>query len=174
MQKISRIHKLIFEIQQILGSYELNGHVHFWPCPPKNHWNNFKLSWICTSMQNISSCHLFQFVIFKPLGYCFEETKWFDVMTSFASRPVSRLSRWYNKPGDITNEFWEKVIQFHGTFHGLKPVHDRTWDIKSVSHFEFRLQSISKLHGSHDDDLVKCLLFESRKHKTLESSRTPC
>ena len=41
-------------------------------------------------------------------------------MASFASRPVSRLIKWYNKPGDITKEFWEKAIQFHGTFHGLK------------------------------------------------------
>ena len=24
------------------------------------------------------------------------------------------------KPGDISKEFWEKAIQFHGTFHGLK------------------------------------------------------
>ena len=33
---------------------------------------------------------------------------------------MSRLIRWYNKPGDITIEFWEKAIQFHGTFQGLK------------------------------------------------------
>ena len=37
MQKISSIHKLIW---QILGSHELNeDHYHFWPGPPKNHWN---------------------------------------------------------------------------------------------------------------------------------------
>ena len=36
MQKISSIHKLI---QQILGSHELNDHVHFLPSPPKHHWN---------------------------------------------------------------------------------------------------------------------------------------
>ena len=36
----------------------------------------------------------------------------FDVKSSFASRPVSRLIRWYKKPGDITKEFWEKAIQF--------------------------------------------------------------
>ena len=41
-------------------------------------------------------------------------------MTSFASRTVLRLIGWYNKPGDITKEFWEKAIQFHGTFHELK------------------------------------------------------
>ena len=39
---------------------------------------------------------------------------------SFSSRPVSRLIRWYIKPGDLTKEFWEKAIQFHETFHGLK------------------------------------------------------
>ena len=61
-----------------------------------------------------------QVVIFKPLSYFFEETIEFDVKVSFVSRPVSRLIRWYNKPGDITKEFWEKAIQFHGTFHGLK------------------------------------------------------
>ena len=38
MQKISLIHKLI---QQILRSHELNDHDHFWPGPPKNHWNYF-------------------------------------------------------------------------------------------------------------------------------------
>ena len=62
----------------------------------------------------------YHFVIFKPLSNCFEEIIVFDVKLSFASRPVSRLIRWYNKPGDITKEFWEKAIQFHGTFHGLK------------------------------------------------------
>ena len=61
-----------------------------------------------------------QFVIFKPLSYCFWETIGFDVKASFASRPRSRLISWYNKPGDITKEFREKAIQFHGTFHGLK------------------------------------------------------
>ena len=56
MQKISSIHTLI---QQILGSHELNGHTHFWPCPPKNQGNNFQLSWICTCMQKISSFYTF-------------------------------------------------------------------------------------------------------------------
>ena len=34
-----------------------------------------------------------QFVIFKPISYCFEEAKGFDVKASFASRPESRLIR---------------------------------------------------------------------------------
>ena len=61
-----------------------------------------------------------QFVMIKPLSYCFEETIGFDVKASFASRPLSRLIKWYNKPGDKTKEFWEKAIQFQGTFHELK------------------------------------------------------
>ena len=34
-----------------------------------------------------------QFVIFKPLSYCFKETIGFDVRTSFANCPLSRLIR---------------------------------------------------------------------------------
>ena len=63
---------------------------------------------------------LCQFVIFKPLSYCFKETIGFDVKVWFASRPLSRLIRWYNKAGDITKKFWEKAIQFYGTFHEMK------------------------------------------------------
>ena len=53
-----------------------------------------------------------QFVIFKPLSYFFEETIGFDVKASFASRPVPRLIRWYNKPGDITKEFFSSTGLF--------------------------------------------------------------
>ena len=49
--------------------------------------------------------YIYQFIIFKPLSYCFEETIGFDEKASFAIRPVSRLIRWYNKPGDKTKEF---------------------------------------------------------------------
>ena len=52
------------------------------------------------------------FVIFKPLSYFFEETIVFDVKASFASRLVSRLIRWYNKPGDITKEFFSSTRLF--------------------------------------------------------------
>ena len=40
-------------------------------------------------------------VVFKPLGYCVEETIGFDVKTSFSRPPVSRLI----KPSEITIEF---------------------------------------------------------------------
>ena len=78
---------------------------------------------ISTSLEKLSLFDQqisFSLKFLKPLSYCFEETIWFDVKDSFASRPVSRLIKWYNKPGDKTKEFWEKAIQFHGTFHGLK------------------------------------------------------
>ena len=48
---------------------------------------------------------VFQFVTFKSLSYCFEETIEFDAKASFTSRPESRLIRWYNEPGDKTKEF---------------------------------------------------------------------
>ena len=67
MQKISSIHKLI---QQILGSIELNDRAHFWPGPPKNHWNNCLLSWICTTMQKINSFHQFILEIQPLLESC--------------------------------------------------------------------------------------------------------
>ena len=67
MQKISSIHKLI---QQILGSHELTDRAHFWPGTPKNHWNSFKLYWICTSKQKISSFHWFILDIQPILESC--------------------------------------------------------------------------------------------------------
>ena len=57
MQKISSILKLI---QQILGSHKLNDHAHFWPGPPRSHWNYFLFSWICTTMQKISSFQILE------------------------------------------------------------------------------------------------------------------
>ena len=39
----------------------------------------------------VISSETVQFVIFKPLSFCFKETIGFDVKASFASRPVSRL-----------------------------------------------------------------------------------
>ena len=49
----------------------------------------------------------------------------FDVKVSF----VSCLIRLYNKPGDIAKEFWEKAIQFHGTFRKLQT--EKAWMYKS-------------------------------------------
>ena len=46
--------------------------------------------------------HTNQFVIFKSLSYCFKETAGFDLKASFASRPLERLIKWYNRPVDVT------------------------------------------------------------------------
>ena len=62
MQKISSIHKLIW---QILGSHELNDLTHFLIGPPKNHWNNFR-----STMQKISSFHQFILEIQLILESC--------------------------------------------------------------------------------------------------------
>ena len=43
----------------------------------------------------------FQFVVFKLLKYCFEETIGFDKYVSFVRPPVSSLI----KTGDITKQF---------------------------------------------------------------------
>ena len=61
------IHKLI---QHILGSHEINLHALFWPCSSKNHWNNFLLSWICTTMQKISSFPQFILEVWPTLESC--------------------------------------------------------------------------------------------------------
>ena len=50
------------------------------------------------------SCFTLQFVVFKPLSYCFEETIGFDVKASFSRLPVSCQI----KPGDITKELKKK------------------------------------------------------------------
>ena len=66
------------------------------------------LNQVCSIWRNTNAAFkisLYQFVIFNPLSYCFKEMIGFDVKASFASRPVLRLTRWYNKPGDITIDF---------------------------------------------------------------------
>ena len=77
---------------------------------------NFKISVLYHSKTKIHKQRLSWFLN----RYCFKEAIGFEVKASFASRPLSRLIRWYTKLGDITNEFWEKAIRFHGTLHGLK------------------------------------------------------
>ena len=52
----------------------------------------------------------YQFVIFKPLSYCLKETIGFDVKASFSSRPLSRIVKWYNKPGDIKTDFGDFAV----------------------------------------------------------------
>ena len=61
-----------------------------------------------------------QFVIFKPLSSCFEETIGFDIKASFASRPVSLLISWYNNQMILQKNFDKRLFSSIGTFHGLK------------------------------------------------------
>ena len=75
-----------------------------------------------------------QFVIFKSLSYCFKEKIEFDVKVTFASRPVSRLIRWYNKPGDITKEFEKRLFSSTGLFMDWK------WQ---TDHFIFIISSLT-------------------------------
>ena len=55
---------------------------------------------------------VYRFVIFKPLSYCFEETIEFVVKTSFARRPVLRLT----KLGDVKKEFKKRLFSSTGLF----------------------------------------------------------
>ena len=66
IQNISSIHTVIAKIEQILGSHELKSHSPFWPKPGKNHWINFYLSWVCTSMQK-SVYSICSFLKYRPL-----------------------------------------------------------------------------------------------------------
>ena len=52
----------------------------------------------------------------------------FTNSNDFNSCTVLHLIRWYDKLGDITKGFWEKAIQFHWTFHGLKRMLN-TWKV---------------------------------------------
>ena len=63
MKKICSIHKLIPTLKQILQFSELKSHAHFWPRPPKNHWSNFLLSWICNCIEKICLLHLYNLEI---------------------------------------------------------------------------------------------------------------
>ena len=55
--------------------------------------------------------HTNQWVIFKSLSYCFKEPIEFDLKASFPSRPVSRLIKWYNRPGDTTRWYNEIILR---------------------------------------------------------------
>ena len=76
--------------------------------------------------------------------------------------------KWYNTPGDITKEFWEKAIQFHGTFHGLK--------IKNCKEEKiFFHQQYKKLLTARKMLMNKILLFTRKQllHLLLKSNLKP-
>ena len=82
------------------------------------------------------------FVIFKPLGYCFEETIEFYVKVSFAGRPESLLIRWYNK-----RTFYKRLFSSTGPFMDWK-LQIVIWIWTSCSYtipiFEASIQSYKK------------------------------
>ena len=49
---------------------------------------------------------IWEFVVFKPLSYCFEETIGYDVNTLFARPPVTRII----KPNDITKNVKKSLL----------------------------------------------------------------
>ena len=58
----------------------------------------------------------YQFVIFKPLSYCFEKTKRIDAKVSFGLKSSSAASnQLIQKPGDIT----KKMIKGYSVPGGL-------------------------------------------------------
>ena len=61
-----------------------------------------------------------QFVIFKPLSYCFKETIWFEVKASLASRPMSRLISWYNNQVIKQKNFDKRLFSSTGLFMDWK------------------------------------------------------
>ena len=150
MQKISSIHKLI---QQILGSHELNDYTHFWPGPPKNHWNNFLLSWICTTMQKISSFD--QFIVeIQPV-------LWPDWPHPFLAMPIQKifdqlliyvnLYQHANNQAICSGEMVDyKILQsdWLRTFLSIsqEPEFSQIWDlcrnITNNIHFHYRTNSV--------------------------------
>ena len=73
--------------------------------------------------------YIYQFIIFKSLSYCFEETIGFDVKASFASRPASRLNRWYNKQVIQQKNFDKRLFSSTGRFIDRKLQTDKV-DLK--------------------------------------------
>ena len=61
-----------------------------------------------------------QFLLFKPLSYCFEETIGFDVKASFASRPLSRQISWYNNQVIQQKNFDKRLFSSTGLFMDWK------------------------------------------------------
>ena len=61
-----------------------------------------------------------QFVIFKPLSYCFEETIGFDVKALFTSLPVSHLISWYKNQVIQQNNFEKRLFSSTGLFMDWK------------------------------------------------------
>ena len=69
MKTINSIPRFILKIQPIPEFHDLSGN-NFWPLPPKNHWSNFELYWICNIMQKTSWFHQILIEIKPTLESC--------------------------------------------------------------------------------------------------------
>ena len=86
----SQICYLVHVISQVWSSATV-----VWSFPNKK-WVILSHSSLVEKEYNNFELALLQFVIFKPLSYCFGETIGFDVKASLPSRQVSRLISWHS------------------------------------------------------------------------------
>ena len=99
---------------------------------------------ITESKGSISS---YQFVIFKPLSFCFEETIWFDVKVSIASRPVSRLIRWYNNQVIWQKNFDKRLFSSTRLFMDWKSQTDTAFSWANTWLFSLQFSISEQSHG---------------------------
>ena len=85
----------------------------FWWHPLKNQWNNFKLSWICTRMQKMSSFHPFILHVWSILESCDQlATPIFDYAQPkmfWSTFNLSEFVSTWKKSGYVTDLFWRYV-----------------------------------------------------------------
>ena len=116
------------------------------------------LSLLLTFFSTVPSLLIKQFVIFKLLSYCFQETIGFDVKVWFQSRPVLRLISRYNKPSDIKKGIWEKTIHLHETSWTENYKLERRTFLSTIRSLG------SKLLDCTNYDLTQTLLFGNTSH----------
>ena len=111
------------KIQQIWEPHEQNGHAHFWLRPTKNYRKNFQLSSICTSIEKISSFHLFLLEI------------------QSISEPCDQAGHTHFRPhspcfcpifGEF-NQFWDKILFFWKTGYVM---HNMIWVSNTMLKFK--------------------------------------
>ena len=56
----------------------------------------------------------------RASAYRYVERRWYVLLSSLPDCQASCLTRWYNKPRDITKDFKKRLFTGDRTFHGLK------------------------------------------------------
>ena len=128
-----------------------------------------------------------QFVIFKPLSYCFGEIIGFDIKASFVSRPVSRLIRWYNKrisrkghsvPRDfswienyklIIKSLYYDINELNGKLNESQSIFKKTFSLMqlNISSLQYHLDKRSDLIDKSKTKLNVIGITESRLNKDI-------